>query len=316
MWIDVGKLIREHIPDKNGSVLPADLSSGTYEFRDLLDYTIGSLFEGKVIYDKTYGHVTYGCAGCCAYYPGPWLTFNPIGIPFGGGSQNGVWATQSCTDNDVDVSTAFRTWRTANTSIATVDMYGWHTGVNVGSTTSTASGSLSTTHPTSCPIDPYSPGGSDNVGPPDHLKVVSDTYQASSACPTTSRRLIKYQEVDFNNNPVGTIQSKEQFASKSSNTCNNGNPGTSETCSTDTNGTFTDQLWIGCNSVGGSCGVTYTKQQWLWCPSGGATPVVLATPGDCIVHNDSISVGGNTAGFSAGTCIYSSGSISATCVHP
>src|SRR6202171_6285287 len=125
-----------------------------------------------------------------------------------------------------------------------------------------------------------------------------------SVRPTTSRRLIRYQEVDVNDRAVGTIQSKEQFANKSTNTCNNGNPGTNETCSTDTNGIFTDQLWIGCNSVGGSCGVTYTKQQWLWCPPGGGTAVVIATPGDVIVHNDSISVGGNTAGFSAGTYIY------------
>ena len=61
MWIDVGKLIREHLPDKNGKTLPADLTSGSYEFRDLTDIAIGSLFEGKLIYDKTYGHVTYGC---------------------------------------------------------------------------------------------------------------------------------------------------------------------------------------------------------------------------------------------------------------
>ena len=26
MWIDVGKLIREHVPDKNGKTLPADLT--------------------------------------------------------------------------------------------------------------------------------------------------------------------------------------------------------------------------------------------------------------------------------------------------
>lgn len=31
MWMDVGKLIREHIPDKNGNVLPADLTSGSYD---------------------------------------------------------------------------------------------------------------------------------------------------------------------------------------------------------------------------------------------------------------------------------------------
>lgn len=64
MWIDVGKLIRESIPDKNGKPLPADLTSGSYEIRDLQNKTVGTLFEGKVIYDKTYSHVTYGCGSC------------------------------------------------------------------------------------------------------------------------------------------------------------------------------------------------------------------------------------------------------------
>jgi hypothetical protein len=96
MWIDVGRLIREHVPDKNGKVL-RDLSMGSYEFRDLTDIGVGSLFEGKVIYDKTYGHVPYGCAVCCGY-TGQVLTFNPLGIPFGNGSQNGVQAQDSCGD--------------------------------------------------------------------------------------------------------------------------------------------------------------------------------------------------------------------------
>ncbi len=65
MWIDVGKLIREQVPDKNGKALPQDLTSGSYEFRDLTNTGVGTLFEGKVIYDKTYGHVAYGCAACC-----------------------------------------------------------------------------------------------------------------------------------------------------------------------------------------------------------------------------------------------------------
>jgi hypothetical protein len=194
---------------------------------------------------------------------------------------------------------------TGDVNIATVDYKGTHTGVAVGSTTSNASGYLdhATQHGDSCPLSKFSPSGIINVGPPHHLKVISDIYQPSSACPTTKRRLITYQEVDVNNNPVGSIQSKEQFASKSTNTCGNGNS-TSETCTVDTNGQFTDVLSVNCNTVGGSCGFTYTKQQWLWCPSGSGTPVVVATPGDIIVHNDSISVGGNTTGFPAGTYIY------------
>ena len=67
MWMDVGKLVREHVPDKNGKVLPAEVSTGTYEIRDLTNKAVGTLFEGKVVYDKTYGHVAYGCGECCAF---------------------------------------------------------------------------------------------------------------------------------------------------------------------------------------------------------------------------------------------------------
>ena len=55
-------------------------------------------------------------------------------------------------------------------------------------------------------------------------------------------------------------------------------------------------------------GLTATKQQWLWCPAVGAA-VIIATPGDIVLHNDEVSVNGNTAGFAAGTRVYASGTI-------
>jgi hypothetical protein len=303
MWIDVGKLIRERVPDKNGKTLPPDLTSGSYEIRDLTAGA-GTLFEGKIIYDKTYGHAAYGCANCCVYNR-PFLDSSTLDIPLNGTAQDGVTAYQACSGGDIDVSNYFVDgWRSGNTSIATVNYGGTYTGVGVGSTSMAASGYIPVTPGRNCPDTLFTLSGSVKVNQPHHLKVLSDTYQASSACPTTARRLITYQEVDINNAPVGTVQSKEQFASISTNTCKNGNPSTSSTCSSDPNGVFTDALSINCNSVGGSCGVTLTKQQWLWCPANGATAVVIATPGDIILHNDSISVGGNTAGFAAGTYIY------------
>src|SRR5258707_831117 len=95
MWIDMGKLIRERVLDKNGNALPADLASGSYEIRDLTNKGVGNLFEGKVIYDKTYGHVTYGCGGCCGYRP-PTLWYNPLGIPFSSFQGNGVDSFDTC----------------------------------------------------------------------------------------------------------------------------------------------------------------------------------------------------------------------------
>jgi hypothetical protein len=165
MWIDIGKLIRENVPDKSGKTLPADLSAGSYDIRDLTNHGIGSLFEGKVIYDKTYGHVTYGCGVCCGYQP-PVFWWDPLGISFLGTADNGVDAYDTCDDDDEDVSGSFYgNWTTANSAIATVDTYGTHTGKGMGSTTSSTHGSLQQFRPHSfnCPIYIYQPGGGDNV---------------------------------------------------------------------------------------------------------------------------------------------------------
>jgi hypothetical protein len=139
MWIDVGKLIRDRVPDKNGKVLPTDLRTGSYEFRDLTDVAVGSLFEGKVIYDKTFGHVAYGCAACCAYTAES-LLYDPFYIPILSGFTNGVQGRNQCDTGWVNISGRFYDWSTQNTAIATTTKQGAHTGVALGSTTSLTDG--------------------------------------------------------------------------------------------------------------------------------------------------------------------------------
>jgi len=167
MWIDVGKLIREHVPDKSGKTLPSDLTMGSYEFRDLTNTGVGTLFEGKVIYDKTYGHVAYGCAACCGYLnPSP--QYNPIGVPFGGPADQGVNAPDMCSGGTImDVSDSFyNAWSVYDTATATVDYYGTHTGQSIGSTTSQTSGLLNNNDwRLLCPARRFTPGGGVNVNP-------------------------------------------------------------------------------------------------------------------------------------------------------
>jgi len=163
MWMDVGKLIREHVQDKNGRTLPLDLTSGSYEIRDLTNTGVGTLFEGKVTYDKTYGHVAYGCAYCCIYSRAT-LWYDPIGVPFYPVA-DGVNAYNNCDLGYVDVSDSFYgNWSSANTGIVTVDTYGNHTGVAVGSTTSQTSGELEgrVLYP-ECPLKYFGPSGAVNV---------------------------------------------------------------------------------------------------------------------------------------------------------
>jgi hypothetical protein len=120
----------------------------------------------------------------------------------------------------------------------------------------------------------------------------------------TAIRRITYLIVDSSNNAIAFKPIiREQFQTKSAETCGTSIQ-TSESCTITTGlGTFTDRLTVGCNTVGGSCGHTYTQQQWQWCPTTGS-PVPIGTPGDIVVHNDNVTVGGNLIGFIPGSYIY------------
>lgn len=167
MWMDIGKLIRENVPDKNGITLPADLTTGSYEVRDLTNKGVGTLFEGKVIYDKTYGHVTYGCAACCGWTIPFNLWYDPISVPIQGTAYDGVTAWYPCESETDDVSTSFYGgWTSGAISIVTVDTYGTHTGVAAGSTTSQAFGCVPTNDAhRNCPNLCKTPSGGVNVTP-------------------------------------------------------------------------------------------------------------------------------------------------------
>lgn len=167
MWVDVGHLIREQTPDVHGNTLPATLTTGSYEITDLTHHGAGTLFEGKVIYDKMYGDAAYGCALCCGYATtGYGFWYNPLGIPDGSTTPQGVQAENMCDGGALeDVSDSFYgSWSTGNTSIATVDHYGTHTGAGIGSTTSYANGQLNSNDvPHMCPLKGFSPQGPDNT---------------------------------------------------------------------------------------------------------------------------------------------------------
>jgi hypothetical protein len=263
MWIDVGKLIREHVPDKNGNVLPAGLTSGSYEIRDLTDKFIGNLFEGKIVYDKTYGHVTYGCGGCCGYTQAA-LWYDPLGVPLSASSGSGVFGYTTCTHLWDDVSSQFYgSWGTANTSIATVDYYAKHNGVAVGSTTSAAAGTLehATQKGQTCPLLRFNPGGGVNVQVPGSLKVLSinvlptGTTGDHGCTPTQDYGIeldITYQVLD-NHNPAqplknATMVPHEHIVTGSQSSDEDICPSRISTCkhTTDANGIWHDAPVGGC----------------------------------------------------------------------
>ena len=168
MWVDVGELIHEQVPDRNGLLLPSDLTMGSYELQDLTDRGVGNLFEGKVILDKTFGHVSYGCSTCCGEGTAPWMYWDPIDVALALAGDQDVWDTDFCSGTSGSVLGAIlpSSWDTGNHAIATASN-AKITGVAVGSTTNLAQGSLIVGGAMShrCPLADVFPSGPANVTP-------------------------------------------------------------------------------------------------------------------------------------------------------
>ncbi|HKV82816.1 MAG TPA: Ig-like domain-containing protein [Candidatus Sulfotelmatobacter sp.] len=189
MWIDVGQLIREQVPDKNGNTLPAALAMGSYELQELPRHAGGGdLYEGKIVYDKKYGNVTYGCMGCCGIKETKFY-FDPLGIPLNSAVPQDVQALDTCSGSWIDITSDFdNTWSTANQAVATVDTWGTHTGVAIGSTTTSAYAQEQMFGHTVCPIENVYPGGNDNVTPSVSFSNISGVAVGQTATTTATVR--------------------------------------------------------------------------------------------------------------------------------
>jgi hypothetical protein len=162
LWLDLGKIIRGQLPDRKGATFPVDLTSGTYDIRQVKGAGNPSLFEGKIIVDKTYGHLTYGCVGCCGYQA---VAYNPN--PYAGGvgdrTGNTILAEGTCTNGWDDVTYAAYNWSSTNPPVATV-ANAYTSLLTVG--TSTGSGTVNLlwgNRLKACPTDPKTPQGGINA---------------------------------------------------------------------------------------------------------------------------------------------------------
>ena len=162
LWLDVGRLIRDQVPDSDGHTLPPDTMTGSYELRDLDHATVGLLYEGKLVIDKTYGHAAYGCGSCCGYTT-PELVPDPYTGPPGLDYTEVMQCIEQCSGDTVDVAESASGWQSSNTAVATLPNITLHT-VAVGNATGSATIQLEATHPAPiCPTRDYGPTQPVNV---------------------------------------------------------------------------------------------------------------------------------------------------------
>jgi len=126
LWLDVGHLVRDQVPDSGGHTLPVATMTGSYELRDLDHQLVGQLYEGKLVIDKTYGHASYGCGGCCGYTvpemdPGTFTGGPDVD------NDDSIYSTESCGGGNVDVTDAAYDWASSDTAVALLPSPTLHT---------------------------------------------------------------------------------------------------------------------------------------------------------------------------------------------
>jgi hypothetical protein len=129
--------------------------TGSYELRDLDHATVGQLYEGKLVIDKTYGHAAYGCGSCCGYNSVQ-LSPDPFGGPPGIDNDDYIYANDTCSGDQEDVTDSGYDWASSDTAVATLPNRTLHT-VAIGSATGSALAKLQWSHPPSCPTTTFAP---------------------------------------------------------------------------------------------------------------------------------------------------------------
>jgi hypothetical protein len=142
MWVNFADLIHNRTPDRQGNLLPADLASATYDVQDLSP-GLGSLAPASLAVDNTLGsQVNPDYPDCCgAVYPG-WdpdaFVLEVDGIDVDNAM---IKASNSCTDQTVDISGDFTDWFSANPAVALVTTK-LVQAVSPGATTGSAKGAV------------------------------------------------------------------------------------------------------------------------------------------------------------------------------
>jgi hypothetical protein len=139
MWVNFADLIHNRVPDRKGSVLPADASSGTYELEDANGGY--GLLQDSFALNGIWGNQAQQppLPECCGYTG---VGFDPNEVDFGVLGNNDpliVAATDQCSGGNSNISSFFTDWWSGNPAVAQVSRE-QVTSVGFGSTDANASG--------------------------------------------------------------------------------------------------------------------------------------------------------------------------------
>jgi hypothetical protein len=178
MWVNLADLVHNRVADRKGNLLPAGLTSVTYDVQDL-GSGLGHLMESDLAVDNTWGHHVRGQLGnCCGVQPG---SFDPGVIIFDVNSVlDGILGDgyNACTNVEQNVTPLITDWYTGNSAIATASSQ-TAKGVSPGFTTLDGQGI--TVDPNCTIVNFQESPGSITVQP-----VVSITSPAPSAVPVAT----------------------------------------------------------------------------------------------------------------------------------
>ncbi|HEX8847316.1 MAG TPA: hypothetical protein VF791_21915 [Pyrinomonadaceae bacterium] len=152
----------------------------------------------------------------------------------------------------------------------------------------------------------FTEGGT--AGQPHHLKLVSDTFPLTDC--GSVRRWLKFRVVDANGRRAGNVRVEETFETTSQpptgiqclyNSCQSNNYCPPGCQGMDLDGTFTDQLWVGCPSAGGDCGFSPSPvvSRWWWCPARFGR--VSLTANTYEIRHNQVLVNGRSTAYPSGT---------------
>ncbi len=137
MWLNLAQLIRSRVADRSGNTLPVDMSSATYELRDLTPQGHG-LSISILGLDTSYGFsAAPPVPECCGYDA---VGFDPSSVDLGLDFTDPlyVFGTDECTNQIDGLDGNFDDWGSDNTGIASVtkaQVKGMTSGTTLGFTT-------------------------------------------------------------------------------------------------------------------------------------------------------------------------------------